>query len=513
MTPSSSSGLTAFAGVFAVGAQVGQTGTATVYNSDRTVAYSVTPFGADYTGGVRVALADVTGDGTPDLIAAAGPGGGSQVAVYDGAGTHAQVGTFDAYEAGYTGGVYVAAADLTGDGKAEIVTGADEGGGPRVRVFDGATVSGTAAPTALADFLAIDDANFRGGVRLSLGDISGDGVADLVVGAGFRGGPRVAVFDGASLAAGQQVRLTPDFFAFEPGLRNGVFASVGDLNGDGRGDLIFGAGPGGAPRVRALDGKAALGGRLTELANFFAGDTSSRQGVQVGTVTDDTGTATIACTDQATNAAAAFGANGKKDHDLPGGGRGTFVGGLPFDDSTFTGTGGTTTDPSTSTAATAVVGKYTGSGSGTLAVVPAAGSKGSVTTSTADVTVSLDVTSATPITQGNGRHAVRGLTLAGTMTVTVDGGSTVTLPFTGTLRLTDASTANGVSGRLRITTDRTGGTIPTGQGFTLDGKLADGKLTVGWLVAADHVAGSTSNYVFQSPASAKADKLVLTRQA
>src|SRR5207237_2432808 len=141
-------------------------------------------------------------------------------------------------------------------------------------------------PTTLDDFLAIDDSNFRGGVRLALGDVNGDGTADLVVGAGFGGGPRVVVYDGAALAAGNQVKLVADFFAFESTLRNGVFPAVGDLNGDGCGDLIFGAGPGGSPRVLALDGRAAQAGVQSELANFFAGDASSRLGVEVGTTTD-----------------------------------------------------------------------------------------------------------------------------------------------------------------------------------------------------------------------------------
>ena len=76
--------------------------------------------------------------------------------------------------------------------------------------------------------------------------------------AGFGGGPRVAIFDGASVAAGAPRKLVDDFFAFEPSLRNGVYVAVGDLNGDGRGDLVFGAGPGGGPRVLAVSGAAAL---------------------------------------------------------------------------------------------------------------------------------------------------------------------------------------------------------------------------------------------------------------
>jgi hypothetical protein len=226
---------------------------------------------------VRVAGADFTGDGVADLVAGTGPGGPTRVAVIDGA---TQQVLFDVapFEPAFVGGVYVAAGDLTGDGVPELVITPDEGGGPRVKVFNGAGF------VLLADFFGIDDPNFRGGARAAAGDLDGDGFGELVVAAGFGGGPRVAAFRGSAAFANKPPKLFGDFFLFEQALRNGAFVAVGDVNGDGQGDLIGGGGPGGGPRVLALSGAdltAGKAGGSAVLANFFAGDTASRGGIRV----------------------------------------------------------------------------------------------------------------------------------------------------------------------------------------------------------------------------------------
>ena len=264
--------------LFAVGTDAGTAATATLYNADKSVRFSVTPFGATFTGGVRVAAGDFNGNGVADLAVGTGPGRATQVVVLDGV-TQKLLFTIDPFEATFTGGVYVAAGDVTGDGVADLVITPDEGGGPRVRVFAGN--KSAVAFAQLADFFGIDDKAFFGGARAAVADLNGDGVGDLVVAAGFGGGPRVAAFNGLTLGAAAPVKLFPDILVFEPALRNGAFVTAGDLDGDGFAELIAGGGPGGGPRVTAFDGKSLLGNVQTPVANFFAGDVTSRGGIRV----------------------------------------------------------------------------------------------------------------------------------------------------------------------------------------------------------------------------------------
>ena len=195
------------------------------------------------------------------LAVAAGQGGSPIVAVYDADGNQTQAIT--AYDPRYLGGVNVALGDINGDGIADIVTGAASGV-PHVKVFDGGT------GREIASFFAFDPASGVG-VTVAVGDVDGDGFNDIILGAGAGGLPIVRVFQGAT---GLYSRA---FLAFDAGFRGGVSVATADLEQSGR-DLIL-ASPlrGGVPVVRKFD----VSGEVRALADLLAFDASFLGGVSI----------------------------------------------------------------------------------------------------------------------------------------------------------------------------------------------------------------------------------------
>jgi hypothetical protein len=241
---------------FVVASDAGGEATVNVYDTATNALIGIiTPFGRGANVSTRVAVGDVTGDGVSDIIVAAGAGSKSLVKVFDGK-TLVEVKSFLAYADDFTGGVFVAAGDMNGDGVADIVTGAGENGGPHVKVFSGVDlfpkgdVKLTVEPYARQSFFAYEK-DFTGGVSVAVADINGDGYADLITGAGPGGGPRVIVL------SGQDGSQLANYFAYDSGLRSGIMVTAGTLTGV-KANIVVVPMAGGGPEVKVFEGDKLL---------------------------------------------------------------------------------------------------------------------------------------------------------------------------------------------------------------------------------------------------------------
>ncbi len=219
------------------------------------------PYG-NYVLSSSIAAGNFDNDDDVEFVTGAGKGGGPHVRIIDEVGDNRALGEFYAYVAGFLGGVDVAAGDIDGDGIDEIITGAGPGGGPHVKIF---RVNGTQFN---AGFFAYDS-KFTGGVQVASADLDGDGHAEIITGPGPGGGPHIKVFnaDGTQFNAG--------FFAYDSKFTGGVDVSAGPARRGQEGFIVTGPGPGGGPNVKVFD----VDGKLQE--DFFAYDSTFMGGLRV----------------------------------------------------------------------------------------------------------------------------------------------------------------------------------------------------------------------------------------
>lgn len=165
-------------------------------------------------GGAKVAVGDLGSDGVSEIVLGMGLGNEPRVNVYrlDGS----LIGSFLAYQATMGLGINVTVCDVDGDGVNDIVTGTQYGAGPHVRTFDNV---GEAKDNG--GFMAYA-ASFRGGVNISCGDLTGDGRAELVTSPGPTGGPDVKIWSFSH----NTWQLIHEVFAFAPEETGGTLTTV-----------------------------------------------------------------------------------------------------------------------------------------------------------------------------------------------------------------------------------------------------------------------------------------------
>ena len=207
-----------------------------LYDKDGKQITSFLAFGAyaDFSAGVDAAVGDVNGDGWPDIIAGEGatpPGTpSSKIIVWDGK-TGTQIQTYTPFASTFTNGVRVAAGDLDGDGKEEILACTGPGGGGNHVL---ALRLGSSTPVTGTEFFAeINNFPRVGGFHVAAGDFSGDGIADEVV-----------VFDGAPRNNLMVKNVKTGFIAswLDPmgwEYKKDLDVAMADVNGDGHDDILL----------------------------------------------------------------------------------------------------------------------------------------------------------------------------------------------------------------------------------------------------------------------------------
>ncbi|MGL4424524.1 MAG: FG-GAP repeat domain-containing protein [Gemmataceae bacterium] len=230
---------------FAIGSGSGAVGTVNIYAaSDNALISSVTPFGTSYTGGVRVAMGDITGDGIDDLIVGNGTGA-ARVMAYDGAtGNVLMDVTTGVLRNG--GGAYVAVGDINGDGRADIVVG--DGSRGKITIFRGQDCVHPGGILTKVPAFSERRVNINGGVRVAVGDLNGDGIGEVI--AAGRGSNVIIQSNSKNVDSIFESRVSPfTSTTLNVGGTEASFVAAGDYNGDGRDDIAVG---------RMLNGRATI---------------------------------------------------------------------------------------------------------------------------------------------------------------------------------------------------------------------------------------------------------------
>jgi len=178
--------------------------------------------------GVNVVVADFNNDQKVEIITAPQAGGGPEIRIFDIEGQVINNGWF-AFSDSFRGGVNLAAGDVNGDQIPELITTQANQGQAWVKVYSLAKKE----PKIISEFLAYPDF-FEGGAYVTAGDINHDGKDEIITGAGYGGGPQVRIFN----AHGKNLGL--DFFPFPEDYHGGVTVAAGDLNNNGLAEIVVG---------------------------------------------------------------------------------------------------------------------------------------------------------------------------------------------------------------------------------------------------------------------------------
>ena len=212
--------------------------------------YRTLPFGPQWRGGVNLAAADIDGDHRDDIIAAQAFGPG-EVRVFRSVAAADPIEdvpyrTIKPFAASYLGGSTVAAADMGTFSNGAVVDAGKQDGRAEVLVGNGPfarpnvrVYDMSPATPAVVDTIRPLSAAFVGGVTLATARINADSIPEVIVTAARSGGGVTEVHNGR-VGSGANTRLS-QFEAFGALGRSAapVFVTPLDTDGDGVANLLY----------------------------------------------------------------------------------------------------------------------------------------------------------------------------------------------------------------------------------------------------------------------------------
>ncbi|MFZ4631894.1 MAG: S8 family serine peptidase [Patescibacteria group bacterium] len=160
----------------------------------------------------------------------------------------------------------LAIGDVNGDNVDEIIVGAPAGSEPLIMIF-------SSNGKLINKFLAYPK-NFKGGVNLAVANLDNNNKAEIMVVPASLGSGQVKIFDGVG-------KLQKQFFATDKKFIGGLNIAVGDLEGNGKNKIVVSYGSGQEPQVKIFNEDAQL------IGSFLAYEKNFRGGVKLSVANVD----------------------------------------------------------------------------------------------------------------------------------------------------------------------------------------------------------------------------------
>jgi hypothetical protein len=188
--------------------------------------------------GTSIASGDIDSDGKEEIIVGGGSRGGPQIKIFNLKGK--ELFSFFVFHPLSRHGIDVAAFDVNRDNKSEVIASQKSGEPAMVKIY-----KLDEAKSIFSTFYAYPK-NFKIGANIAVGDLSGDGEAEIIAAQDFGEESKIKGFKPDGIA------LPLNLSAFDSDFRGGADVAICNLDGVDKKEIVVGMGAGGEPRVRVF---------------------------------------------------------------------------------------------------------------------------------------------------------------------------------------------------------------------------------------------------------------------